>query len=384
MSRMDARDVCAIGDALAEGLDGTSRKVEEINHAVARRSFAVAGPARGVPQAIYDRVTPRVYSTLRAVGPAAIRSGALGIGSAIDPEAQRIGAAGRGKALVSAVNGLMGDALARRRNGLALPMTLRCDGVEVRPTEAGLAAAFPEVTDRIALFVHGFGESDDSWRWYSQAHWGAPGLSYGELLARELGYVPLYLHYNSGRPLGSNATELSALLEDLTTHWPGWLGEIVLVGHSAGAAVAHGAMRHGSLVGANWVSRATHLFSLGTPRQAQIAELVAQRASRMLERLPETRPLSDLLETRSAGLKDLGAEYVDGAVPEHVDVVSVTSDATGVGHFKLLNHPAVYRKIKARLNVRTAPVPTRAARAARYGRAARALRARRRSPRRSP
>jgi pimeloyl-ACP methyl ester carboxylesterase len=381
---MDARDVCAIGDALAEGLDGTTRKVEEMNHAVARRSFAVAGPARAVPQAIYDRVTPRVYSTLRAVGPAAIRSGALGIGSTIDPEAERFGAGRRGKAVLSAVNGLMGDALARRGNGLALPMTLRSEGAEVRPTEAGLAAAFPEVTDRIAVFVHGFGESDDSWRWYSQAHWGAAGLSYGELLARELGYVPLDLHYNSGRPLGSNATELSALLEDLTTHWPGWLGEIVLVGHSAGAGVAHGALRHGSLVGAVWVPRVTHLFSLGTPRQAQFAERTAQRASRVLGRLPETRPLSDLLEARSAGLKDLGAEYVEGAVPGHVEVVSVTSETAELGHFKLLNHPAVYREIKARLSVRSAPVPVPAARAARYGRAARALRVRTPSRRRSP
>ena len=380
---MDARDVCAIGDALAEGLDGTSRKVEEMNHAVARRSFAVAGPARGVPQAIYDRVTPRVYSTLRAVGPAAIRTGALSLGSTIDPEAQRFGAAGRGKAILSAVNGLMGDALARRNNGLALRMTLRCDGIEVPPTEAGLAAAFPEVTDRIAVFVHGFGESDDSWHWYSQAHWGAAGLSYGELLARELGYVPLYVHYNSGRPLGANATELSALLEDLATNWPGWLSEIVIVGHSAGASVAHGALRHGSLVGAAWVPRVTHLFSLGTPRQARVAELAAQRASRALGRLPETRPLSDLLEARSAGLKDLGAEYVEGAVPAHLEVVSLTSEATGIGHFKLLNHPAIYQEIKARLSARTAPVPARAARAARYGRAAKALRARTRSRRRS-
>jgi pimeloyl-ACP methyl ester carboxylesterase len=380
---MDARDVSAIGDALAEGLDGTTRRFEQINDAMARRSFSVAGPARAVPQAIYDRVTPRVYSTLRAVGPAAIRSGALGLGQAVDPAAGRVASGARGKAILSAVNGLIGDALARRGNGLALPMTLRCDGIEVRPTEQGLAAAFPEVTDRVAVFVHGFGESDDSWLWYSQAHWGAAGLSYGELLARELGYVPLYLHYNSGRPLGTNAIELSALLEDLTTNWPGWLSEIVLVGHSAGAAVAHGALRHGSLVGAAWVPRVTHLFGLGTPRQAQVAELAAQRASRALGRLPETRPLSDLLETRSAGLKDLGAEYLDGAVPEHVDVVSVTSEQAGVGHFKLLNHPAVYKELKARLSARTAPVPVRAARAARYGRAARALRARTRSPRRS-
>jgi pimeloyl-ACP methyl ester carboxylesterase len=381
---MDARDVCAIGDALAEGLDGTSRRVEEIGDAVARRSFAVAGPARGVPQAIYDRVTPRVYSTLRAIGPAAIRSGALGISSTLDSDAERFGVAGRGKAVVSAVNGLLGDALTRRGNGLALQMTLRADGRELQLSEAGLAAAARGASGRIVVFVHGFGESDDSWLWYSSAHWGASGLSYGELLRRELGFVPLYLHYNSGRSLGANSIELSALLDELATHWPGWIEEIVLVGHSAGAAVAQGALRHGALVGAGWVARASHLFHLGVPRTAKAAERAAQRASRTLGRLPETRPLADLLESRSAGLKDLGEEVAENWLPRQVQLVTVTSEATGVGHFKLLNHPDVYRELKARLSARSAPDPARAAREARYGRAARALRARRLSRRRSP
>jgi pimeloyl-ACP methyl ester carboxylesterase len=384
MARMDARDVCAIGDALAEGLDGTTRKVEEMSDAVARRSFTVAGPARVLPQAIYDRITPRVYQTLRAVGPAAIRSGALGIGSAIGPEADRIHSSPRGKAFVSAVNGLVGDSLARRGNGLALRMTLRAGGADVRPTEAELAAAFPEPTGRLVIFVHGFGESDDSWRWYSNEHWGAPGLSYGELLRRELGFTPLALHYNSGRPIGANATELSCLLDDLATNWPGWVEEIVLVGHSAGAAVAHGALRHGWLTGAGWVARVSHLFSLGSPRSAQLAERTAQRAARALGRLPETRPLSDLLEGRSAGLKDLAAAELDIDTPEHVTAVLLDGEANGIGHFRLLNHPDVYRELKARLSVRTAPVPAPAAREGRYGRAAMALRGRRLSRRRSP
>jgi pimeloyl-ACP methyl ester carboxylesterase len=381
---MDARDVCAIGDALAESLDGTSRKVEEIGDAVARRSFAVAGPVRGIPQAIYDRITPRVFSSLRAAGPAVIRSGALGISSTIDADAEDFAASARGKAVLSAVNGLFGDALARRGNGLALRMSIRSDGRELRLTEAGLAAAFPESTGRIVLFVHGFGESDDSWRWYASAHWGSRGLSYGELLRRELGLTPLYLHYNSGRSLGANASELSALLEQLDTHWPGWIEELVLVGHSAGGAVVTGALRHGALAGAGWVARTTHLFRLGVPRTAQAAERTVQRASQQLGRLPETRPLSDLLESRSAGLKDLGDGVAEEWLPAHLQLVTVTSEETGLGHFKLLNHPEVYRELKAPLSVRSAPVRAPVAREVRSGLAARALRARRPSRRRSP
>jgi pimeloyl-ACP methyl ester carboxylesterase len=380
---MDARDVCAIGDALAEGLDGTTQKIEEIHGAVAERSFAAAGPARAVPQAIYDRITPRVYATVRSVGPAAIRSGALALGSTLDPDNARVHASRPGKALISAVNGVLGDALARRGNGLALRMAFRAQGIDVLPADVSLAALLPRATGRIVVFVHGFGESDDAWTWYSQAHWDTPGISYGELMRRELGFTPLYLHFNSGRSIGVNAAELSGLMDELVVSWPVPLEEIVLVGHSAGGTVARGALRHGSLGGAAWISRVTHLFALGTPRTAQAAERAAQRAVQVLDRLPETRPLSALIESRSAGLKDLGDIADDGWVPVSARVVTLTSEDTRVGHFRLLNHPDIYREIKARVSARSALVPGPAAREGRYARAATALRARRRSRPRS-
>jgi pimeloyl-ACP methyl ester carboxylesterase len=373
---MDARDVCAIGDALAEGLDGTAKKVEEMGDAVVRRSFGVVGPARAVPEAVYNQIGPRVFGSVRKVGPAAIRSGALGLGATIGPDRERIDSSRRGKAVVSAVNALLGDALARRGNSLAVRMTLRTTAPEAFPPHRTAAPA------RIVVFVHGFGESDDSWTWYSDDHWGAAGLSYGELLRRELDFVPLYLHYNSGRALGVNALELSALIEDVVALSPGWVGEIVLVGHSAGAQLAVSALRHARLSGARWAAVTTHVFALGNPRAARIAEHTAQRASEVLGRLPETRPLADLLETRSAGLKDLADEADPPASPD-VRLVQLTTESTGVGHFRLLNHPAVYNEMKARLSVRTVLDPARAAREGRYGRAAMALRARRLSRRRS-
>jgi pimeloyl-ACP methyl ester carboxylesterase len=368
---------------LAEGLDGTTRQIQDIHTAVARRSLKLAGPAERRARALHDRIADRLYSSVRTVGPAAIRSGALTLGMAVDADAERMQGSGRSRALISAFNGVFGDALARRRNGLALRMSIWTDGHELRPTAEELAEAFPRATDKIAVFIHGFGETDNSWRWFAESSWGDAGISYGELLRRQRGFTPLYLHYNTGRTIAENAAELSRLLDALERNWPVPLRQTVLIGHSAGGRVARAAVRHGNLSGARWLRTATHVFTLGTPHAAISAERVVQRGARALAKLPETRPVAKLLDTRSAGLKDLDHNQT-GPLPGWVEDVRLPKPQTRtrVGHFKLLNHPAIYAQIAARLSAHSAPVRARAARGARSARGAKVLRSPRRSPRR--
>ncbi len=380
---MDARDLCAVGDVLAEGLDGTTRQIQDIHTAVADRSLRLTGPAERPARVLHDRIAERLYRTVRTVGPAAIRSGALTLGMAVDPDAERIQGTRRGKALVSAFNGVFGDALARRRNSLALGMSIWSSGREVAPTSSELAAEFPHATEKIALFIHGFGETDNSWRWFAEASWGDPGISYGELLRRQRGFTPIYVHYNTGRTIAQNGAELSALLDALDRHWPIPLRQTVLIGHSAGGRVARAGVRHGNLAGARWLRTVTHVFTLGHPRAAISAERVVHGSARALAKLPETRPVAQLLDARSAGLKDLGDNQT-GPLPGWVQDVRLPKPQarTRVGHFKLLNHPAIYSEIAASLSAHSAPARARAARAGRSGLAARGLRAPRRSPRR--
>jgi pimeloyl-ACP methyl ester carboxylesterase len=400
---MDARDVCAVGDVLAEGLDGTTRQIQEVHEAIADRTLRLAGPARKPAQAVHDRLSGRAYALVRGIGPAALRAGSLALGMALDAESDRMNGSRHGRAVVSALNGVFGDALASRRNGLALRMSIRADGREVNVDAEALRQAFPDSRQRVAVFVHGFGETDDSWRWFATESWGTPAVSYGTLLRRDRGYTPVYVHYNTGRPIAQNAAELSALLEQLNEGWPVPLREVVLIGHSAGGLVARAAIRHGNLAGARWVRSATHVFTLGTPRHAITAEWLSLAIARALRRLPETRPLARLLDARSAGLKDLG-ENDTGPLPVWVTDVRLpkgSADDSGaarsgepgrlagrgpeafrVGHFRLLNHPAIYAQITARLSDHSVPFPAQAARGGRYERAARALRAQRRSPRR--
>jgi pimeloyl-ACP methyl ester carboxylesterase len=396
---MDARDISALGDALAQGLHGTTSRVEEVHQALARRSFGAYGPARRWPEAVHDRIAASIYSAVRAVGPAAIRTGALGIGSAgatgpardngSAPDAGPARDAGpdkregspRASLALGMFNGVFGDALARRRNGLALRMAVRLDGRNVALTPESLRRSFPSATDRIVVFVHGFGETDDSWRWFAQTHWHDPSLNYGELLRRERGFTPIYVRYNSGRPIDDSARELSDVIEKAVVAWPVVAQEILLVGHSFGGLVARDATIQAADSGARWVSRVSHVFMLGTPRGAIIAERWTEATGRRLSSLPETKPLAHLLDTRSAALKDLPG-LVQRPVPAWIDDARLPSPELRVGHFKLLNHPVVYEQIKARLNARTAHAPVRVARAKRFELAARALQARRPSRRR--
>jgi pimeloyl-ACP methyl ester carboxylesterase len=378
---MDARDINAIGEVLAGGLDGATHRVEEIHHAVAERWFDAVGPVRRVPETIHDRIVAGVYSTFRTVGPAAIRMGALGLGSARQSDAPRVAAGQRGRTAIGVLNGIFGDALARRRNGLALRMTVRQGEHDVPVNPGALREAFPAATPRVAVFIHGFGETDESWRWFSQAHWQDEAINYGLLLARQLGFTPVYLRYNTGRPMEHNARELSELLDELVRSWPAGVGELVLLGHSYGALIAHLAVQHGYSWDSTWVERTSHVFTLGTPRGAEFVERLTLKTGQALSSLPETRPLARLLDARSAGLKDL-AERAMGHLPAGIEDVRLPNETLEVSHFRLLNHPAIYAEIKARLSARIAPAPARAARGARFERAAKALRSRTRSRRR--
>jgi pimeloyl-ACP methyl ester carboxylesterase len=382
---MHAKDIYAIGDVIAESFDGTSRRIEEIHQAIKSRSFGAAGPAGTIPEAIHDGIADRVYWTVRKLGPASVRMSALTLASMRHPDARRITHGPNGRAAVGALNGLFGETLAKRRNALAIRTAVRVDSCDVQATPEALAAAFPGATPRAAFFIHGFGETEDSWRWYAKNHWDDPELNYGVLLQRELAYTPVYVRYNSGKPIEQNARELSDLLERVVSGWPGEMRELAIVGHSFGAVVAGEAVRYGYGSGARWIEKVSHLFVLGEPTGAAKAELVTQATERVLSRLPETQPLADLLDTRSSGLKDLAeadAEALAELPAAGLQRVQLPADGAKFNHFRLLNHPEIYRQLKAELTARTAPAPGRAAQAMPLGRAATAWRARRRSRRR--
>jgi pimeloyl-ACP methyl ester carboxylesterase len=207
----------------------------------------------------------------------------------------------RGAALVAAVNGLIGDTLERRQSPLVQPMAVRVDGEPVGITRDELDAAYPTATPRIAVFLHGLMETEFSWRWGSQR----TGDTYGEMLEHELGITPVYVRYNTGRRISENGRSLADLIEEVVAAWPVPVTEVALVGHSMGGLVARSAAYQADLDRKVWPTLVRQIISLGTPHMGAPLEQAVHYASAGLNLLPETRPFSRFLRRRSGGIRDL-------------------------------------------------------------------------------
>jgi len=158
-----------------------------------------------------------------------------------------------------------------------------------------MAHAFGDATPKVAVFVHGLCENDESW-----------GVRYGDGLRDDLGYTPVYVRYNTGLRVSDNGRRLAEILEHVVEAWPVEVSEIALIGHSMGGLVARSACHYGERDDRVWTGRLRHVFCLGTPHLGAPLERAANVASWPLGRLPETRPFADLfLNGRSAGIKDL-------------------------------------------------------------------------------
>lgn len=216
----------------------------------------------------------------------------------------------RGRFVSSAVNGLIGDRLVAERPRLAIPMAVRSAGSDVPLDAEGLAAAFPDATDRVVVFVHGLCENESYWdRWRERT-----GTTYGEALAGE-GWTPVFLRANTGLGLRENGAALSALLQRLVEHWPGRVRRIALVGHSMGGLIlrAAGAVAH--RVERPWTRLVSDVVTLGTPHLgAPIAQGIGH-GSRGLGRWPETATFGRILDLRSLGVHDLVAGLAEDVPP---------------------------------------------------------------------
>jgi pimeloyl-ACP methyl ester carboxylesterase len=288
-------------DELAGAVGGQG----SVHRAIADRVFW--GVSRGVGpfarpvQLAHDAVTARVYGAVRGAtgllgrgADAALRLGDQGDGPA--PSATR-----PGSLVLGVLQGLRGDTLEREESPLQQPMAVRVDGRPLAPEAAALVAAFPTATPRLVVFLHGLMETEFSW------HLGAAEgrETYGSRLARDVGCTPVDVRYNSGRHISENGRSLAELLEEAVAAWPVEVEEVALVGHSMGGLVARSACHVAAEEGATWVRHVRHVVSLGSPHFGAPLEEAVHMASAALGALPETRPVAGFLRRRSSGIRDL-------------------------------------------------------------------------------
>ena len=201
------------------------------------------------------------------------------------------------EAVLSALNGVLGDHLAATGNPLAIPMRFRRDGVPLPLERQGLAAAIPDARRRILLLVHGSCMND--------LLWCRRGHDHGAALASDLGYTAVYLHYDTGLHVSVNGRELAGLLDALVAAWPVRVEELAVVAHSMGGLVARSACHQAASDGRRWPRRLRRLVFLGTPHHGAPAERIGNWVNVVLGAAPFTGPLARLPRIRSAGVTDL-------------------------------------------------------------------------------
>jgi pimeloyl-ACP methyl ester carboxylesterase len=201
-------------------------------------------------------------------------------------------------AVVAAVNGVVGDHLVDTHNPLAIQMQLRHAGKRIELSAEALGQQFGTAPNKLVIVVHGLCMSD--------LQWARKGHDHGAALARDLGYTPLYLYYNSGRHISVNGREFADLLEQLLQVWPGPVEELAIVAHSMGGLVARSACYYAQLEQHSWLARLDRLACLGTPHHGAPLERHGQRVHTLFAGIsPYVAPLSRLAALRSAGVTDL-------------------------------------------------------------------------------
>jgi pimeloyl-ACP methyl ester carboxylesterase len=296
-------ELIALGELAGDAVGGATARIEDMHTGIAERVFHSVGAGAEPIRVIHDGIIKSVYAAVRTASSALVKAGAVGIGSATDPDAPSLTDRPVGRIAVGALNGAFGDRLLERGNPLTQQLAFRRRGHDLTIERRSLAAACPDASPRLAIFLHGLCETDDAWRLRAAQY-----VPYGDRLETELGYSSLYVNYNSGRHISENGRELAQRLADLLEAWPVPVDELALIGHSMGGLVARSACHYGA--SSEWSTRVRHVFTLGCPHTGAPLERAANAAASALALLPETRGIARAINLRSAGIKDLRYGYV--------------------------------------------------------------------------
>lgn len=266
--------------------------VEAMHHNIARAPL----PFAKVDEMPAPGITGLVYRSVRGVT-ALLRGGMDSMLDLAQPLMPATTSTPAHEAWRAAINGVLGDHLADSGNALAIPMRLRHQGQALDLERAALATALPKASNKLLVVIHGLCMND--------LQWTRNGHNHAEALARDLGYTPVYLHYNSGRHISTNGRELAGLLQQLVEQWPVRLESLTLLTHSMGGLLARSACHYARLANHGWLSQLRKLVFLGTPHHGAPLERHGQKLHLFFGISPYIAPLGRLGMIRSAGVTDL-------------------------------------------------------------------------------
>jgi len=308
------------------GVTGLAEKVQGNVYKAVAAPFGAAGQkfvdsATGSSGVRKTGITGLVYGSIRGV--TRLAGGTVdAVLSRVAPRVTPQASSPQREAMLSALNGVLGDQLRDTANPLAITMSLRHGGQPLPLDRAALAQRLPGVTGKILVLVHGLCMNDLQWR----ADDSAAAHEHGEQLARALGYTPVYLHYNTGLHISGNGGQFAALLEQLLQAWPQQVQELSLLTHSMGGLVARAACHSAAATGLSWPGRLKNLVFLGTPHHGAPLEKLGNWVDTALGGNPVTRPFAAIGQVRSAGITDLRYGHVLPCVTQEADRFTAAPD----------------------------------------------------------
>jgi len=284
-------DLVGIRRLAIEGTSGVTEIVEAVHSAVLENILP------GTPiQSAVARSTASIYAAVRMV------TGTVdgGLDAALSPYLSRVAgmkSTPEREAVLAALNGVVGDHLAATGNPLAIAIRLRRGGIALDIERSRLAAAIPDASDKVLLFVHGLSMND--------LQWSRGRRNRSADLARELGWTPVHLHYNTGLHVSTNGRALAGLLEKVVSEWPAPVRKLAIVGHSCGGLLARSAHFYGTSAGHRWPDCLRYLVFLGTPHHGSALERVGNYATLLLSSTRYSLPFARIARIRSAGITDM-------------------------------------------------------------------------------
>jgi pimeloyl-ACP methyl ester carboxylesterase len=290
--RNHIRDLRGTTRLVIEATQAITALVEEMHVAIGGGPALLGRPLEGATR----RLAGPIYGYIRGVTTL--------VGAGLDLALARLDSVikeGRSRpeheAVVAAVGGVLGDYLRETKNPLAIEMRLRHGGRTLELEREALHEALPQLGAKLLVLVHGSCMNDLQWR--------RNGHDHGAALARDLGYTPIYVLYNSGLHISQNGRELATILEQLVAAWPVPLQEIVVLGHSMGGLVARSACHHAEPLGYRWREMLSTLICLGAPHHGAPLERGGNWIDVLLDISRYSAPLAGLGRIRSAGVTDM-------------------------------------------------------------------------------
>ncbi len=276
-----AESLIGLGHLLLRGAEQLTELVAEMHETISRAPLPVGG---GEPDPRRAPLPYRIVSGSFAHLAELLASSAL-----LLPEAAEDAPADESRLwLRAALNGVLGDKLARWNSPLALQMGFHDRaGCRVPVAEIGRGEA-------VTIVLHGLCMHDRGWM--NPAH-----LDFAERLELA-GHEVLWLRYNSGLPVGTNGRLLAEQLQAASS-LPG--RPLHLVGHSMGGLIMRSACHYAEVNAHTWFEHLESCSYLSTPHHGAPYERIGHLANSIGGVSPYTRPFMRLGNIRSAAIRDL-------------------------------------------------------------------------------